>query len=159
MSCGLRDNLDDGKFVTTTETRSSELFKNFSHVYCGIHNTKFSQCSTPLTVNLTVDKRFWNQFNKPYTQSLEEEGRGVEDERSERQRTDKDSRNPTTRTSPTDASVDLQRVIWILTATPQTVIHNQESLIDPTRIRMFLDQIGIDMDQLGSKELKQFLIR
>ncbi|CAH7688068.1 hypothetical protein PPACK8108_LOCUS22970 [Phakopsora pachyrhizi] len=53
---------------------------------------------------------------------LRKRGRGVEDER----------------TSPTDASVDLQRVIWILTGTPQTVIHNQESLIDPTRIRMFL---------------------
>ncbi|KAI8447184.1 hypothetical protein BY996DRAFT_6421373 [Phakopsora pachyrhizi] len=57
---------------------------------------------------------------------LRKRGQGVEDE------------SPTTRTSPTDASVDLQRVIWILTATPQTVIHNQESLIDPTRIRMFL---------------------
>ncbi|KAI8448097.1 hypothetical protein BY996DRAFT_6612857 [Phakopsora pachyrhizi] len=68
--------------------------------------------------------------------------RSFEDERSERQRTDKDSRNPTTRKSPTDASVDLQRVIWILTATPQTVIHNQESLIDPTRIRMFLNRYG-----------------
>ncbi|CAH7681146.1 hypothetical protein PPACK8108_LOCUS13710 [Phakopsora pachyrhizi] len=53
---------------------------------------------------------------------LRKRGQGVEDER----------------TSLTDASVDLQRVIWILTATPQTVIHNQESLIDPTRIRMFL---------------------
>ncbi|KAI8450030.1 hypothetical protein BY996DRAFT_6417800 [Phakopsora pachyrhizi] len=57
---------------------------------------------------------------------LRKRGRGVEDE------------SPTTSTSPTDASVDLQRVIWILKATPQTVIHNQESLIDPTRIRMFL---------------------
>ncbi|CAH7690562.1 hypothetical protein PPACK8108_LOCUS25945 [Phakopsora pachyrhizi] len=53
---------------------------------------------------------------------LRKRGQGVEDER----------------TSPTDASVDLPRVIWILTATPQTVIHYQESLIDPTRIRMFL---------------------
>ncbi|CAH7667583.1 hypothetical protein PPACK8108_LOCUS1990 [Phakopsora pachyrhizi] len=33
-----------------------------------------------------------SKYNKPYTQSLEEEGQGVEDERSERQRTDKDSR-------------------------------------------------------------------
>ncbi|KAI8458773.1 hypothetical protein BY996DRAFT_8684619 [Phakopsora pachyrhizi] len=57
---------------------------------------------------------------------LRKRGQGVEDE------------SPTTRTSPTHASVDLQRVIWILAATPQTVIHNQESSIDPTRIRTFL---------------------
>ncbi|KAI8452406.1 hypothetical protein BY996DRAFT_6602444 [Phakopsora pachyrhizi] len=58
------------------------------------------------------------------------------DERSERQRTDKDSRNPTTRTSPTDASVDLQRVIWILTATPQTVIHSLDwNRYGPARIK------------------------
>ncbi|KAI8455956.1 hypothetical protein BY996DRAFT_6509061 [Phakopsora pachyrhizi] len=95
------------------------------------------------------------------TRVLKKRGRGVEDERLKKvlQSDDGFAVSPTTRTSPTDASVDLQRVIWILTATPQTVIHNQESLIDPTRIRMFLVWIGIDMDQLGSKELKQFLIR
>ncbi|CAH7674321.1 hypothetical protein PPACK8108_LOCUS9232, partial [Phakopsora pachyrhizi] len=67
----------------------------------------------------TVDKRFWNQFNKPYTQSLEKEGAEVERLKKVLQSDDGFEISPTTRTS-TDASVDLQRVIWILTATPQT---------------------------------------
>ncbi|CAH7684165.1 hypothetical protein PPACK8108_LOCUS18214 [Phakopsora pachyrhizi] len=85
-----------------------------------------SKTDFPVSVSVSLLELLINIFEISLTSltlnHLRKRGQGVEDER----------------TSPTDASVDLQRVIWILTATPQTVIHNQESLIDPTRIRMFL---------------------
>ncbi|CAH7680925.1 hypothetical protein PPACK8108_LOCUS13451 [Phakopsora pachyrhizi] len=87
-----------------------------------------SKTDFPVSVSVSVSllELLINVFGISLTSltlnNLRKRGQGVEDER----------------TSPTDASVDLQRVIWILTATPQTVIHNQESLIDPTRIRMLL---------------------